>query len=309
MTKSIVVPLDGSPLGATALPVAASLARHVGAEIHLLHVHPQPVALHGAPPYDLRFDVDMERQMGRELQETAAALRAATGLTVTTTLLEGSTEETLLERIAAERPWLVVMSSHGYGGIQRVWHGSVADALVRHAAVPVLIAPRTRDVPPQRPTAMAPPFRSVLLPLDGSALAEEIVEFAAALGEPGHTTFSLLRVVVPTPMFATPEPAPRPVTADDHEIKRLEREALAQFERTAFMLKQRGFFAVPRVVVHSQPAEAILEFAAEHPVDLIALSTHGHGGFSRAILGSVADKVMRDADVAVLLHAADEDES
>ena len=308
MTTSIVVPLDGSPLGATALPIAVSIARRVGTELHLIHVHPQPVALHGAPTYDLRFDVDMERQMGRELQETAAALRATAGLPVTATLLEGSTEEALLERIAAERPWLVVMSSHGYGGIQRVWHGSVADALVRHAAVPVLIAPRAGDVPPQRPTAREPAFRSILLPLDGSALAEEIVEFAAALGEPGHTTFSLLRIVVPTAMFATPEPAPPPVTADDHEIKRLEREALAQFERTAFTLKQHGFFAVPRIVVHSQPAEAILAFAAEHPVDLIALSTHGHGGFARAVLGSVADKVMREANVAVLLHRSARDE-
>ena len=309
MTKSIVVPLDGSPLSATALPVAVSIARRVGAELHLIHVHPQPVILHGGPAYDLRLDVDVERGMGNDLQQTAATLRAETGLQVTATMLEGSTEETLLDRIASECPWLIVMSSHGYGGLQRMWRGSVADALARHAGVPVLVARHVGDVPANGSTIGGPAFRNILLPLDGSALAEDIVEYAAAFGEPGHTTFTLVRVVVPTPMFVTPAPAPPPLTADDHEIKRLEREALAYFERTAFTLKQHGFVAVPRVVVHSQPAEAILAFAAEHPVDLIALSTHGHGGFTRAILGSVADKVMRDADVAVLLHASEEDES
>ena len=308
MTKSIIVPLDGSPLGANALPVAVSLARQVGAEIHLIHVHRQPVLLHGAPAYDLQFDFEMERQMGADLQQTARALRVETGLPITATLFEGSTEETLLERIAAERPWLVVMSSHGYGGLQRMWHGSVVDVLVRHAGVPVLVAPDLGDARPTPRAVTEPAFRNILLPLDGSALAEEIVEFVTELGEPVRTTFTLLRVIVPTPMFAPPTPTPSLIVVDERDIKRLARKALAHFERTAAALKQHGFRAVPEIVVHSQPAAAILRFADEHPTDLIALSTHGHGGFVRAILGSVADKVMREADVPVLLHASVRDE-
>lgn len=308
MTKSIVVPLDGSPLSATALPVAVSIARRVGAELHLIHVHPQPVALHGGPVYDLQFDVDMERRMGDDLRQTAKVLRAETGLPVRATLLEGSAEETLVEHIATQLPWLVVISSHGYGGLQRIWHGSVADALIRHAGVPVLVAPHVGDGRVEGSIVGAPLFRNILLPLDGSADAEDIVAYAAELGEPDHTTFTLLRIVVPTPMNVAPAPAPPSATADDHEIRRLEREALMHFERTAFRLKQRGFVAMPQLLVHSQPAEAILAFAAEHPVDLIALSTHAHGAVARAILGSVADKVMRHANVAVLLHAAEEDQ-
>lgn len=301
MQKSIVVPLDGSPFGATALPMAASLARRVGAEVHLIHVHPQPVVLHGAPANDLQFDVEMEQQMGGELQEAAETLRAETGLPVTATLLEGSTEEALLERITSEHPWLVVMSSHGYGGLRRMWHGSVADALVRHAAVPVLVVPPVTEIPPHGAAVDVPAFQDILLPLDGSAMAEEIVAFAATLAEPGHASFTLLRIVEPTALFVTPEPAPA-MALDDREIKRLEREALAQFARASFTLKSQGFVTLPQVVVRPQPAQAILAFAAEHRTDLIALSTHGYGGFKRAVLGSVADHIMRHANVAVLLR-------
>ena len=308
MTKTIVVPLDGSPQSATALSLAASLAGRAGAELHLIHVHPQPVIAFGGPTYDLQLDADIERRMEVELQQTAEALRAKTGLRVTATLLEGSTEETLVERIVAERPWLVVLRSHGHGGLRRMWSGSVADSLVRHAGAPVLFAPDVGDAPAKDPADGEPEFQHILLPLDGSRVADEIVEYAAELGEPGRTMFTLLRIVVPTLMFAEPAPTPLPLTADTREIKRREREALGQFERTAFRLTLRGFVAEPQVVVHSQPAAAILAFAAEHSVDLIALSTHGHGGVARAILGSVADKVMRDANVAVLLHASKADE-
>lgn len=304
MTKPILVPLDGSPFGAHALPLAASLARRFGAELDLVHVHERPVQLLGAPPNDLQFDVEMEQLMSREHRDSAERLSQETRLRVRATVLEGPVEATLLQHIAASQPLLVVMSSHGRGGVRRVVAGNVADALARYSGVPLLIERDADD----GSTALAAKdafFRSILLPLDGSPLADEIIDYAVRLGEPGRTTFTLLRVVVPISVVATPAPAP-PMPADGIEIERLRREALADFGRIAYALKKQGFTAVPHVVVHSQPAAAILAFVAEHPTDLIAMSTHGHGGFARAVLGSVADKVMRRADVAFLLHAPQE---
>jgi nucleotide-binding universal stress UspA family protein len=244
----------------------------------------------------------MEQLMGRELASLAERLRKETDLPITSTALEGPVAATLLHQIAATRPWLVVMSSHGRGGLRRMVAGNVADVLARQAGVPVLIERRASSAPHAEQPRSEPAFRNILLPLDGSKLADDIVEYATQLGEPGRTTFTLLRVVVPTPMFVAPAPAP-PKPAAGVEIERSRSETLVHFGRVAYTLKQRGFLAVPQVVVHLQPAAAILTFAAEHQTDLIALSTHGRGGLARAILGSVADKVMRGAEVAVLLHA------
>ena len=302
MTKSILVPLDGSPFGAHALPLAASLARHLGAELDLVHVHDRPVQLLGAPPNDLQFDVEMEQLMARELRVSAERLGKETKLRVKATVLEGPVEPTLLHHIAATRPILVVMSSHGRGGVRRIVAGNIADALARHSGVPLLIEREAGDGSAALAVKEAF-FRNILLPLDGSVLADEIIDFAIQLGEPGRTTFTLLRVVAPVSIIATPAPAP-PMPADSIEIERLRKEALADFGRVAYAVKQHGFTAVSHVVINSQPAAAILAFAAEHPTDLIAMSTHGHGGFVRAVLGSVADKVMRRAEVAVLLHSA-----
>ena len=304
MIRSIVVPLDGSPLGAAAIPLAVSIAQRTGAELQLIHVHDRPVQLLGAPASDLRFDVEMEQLMGRELADTAARLRNDTRLPITATIIEGPVVPTLMQHIAASRPWLVVMSSHGRGGLRRAWFGSVADAVARHAGVPVLIEKHAGGAPPptQRSSTEAL-FRNILLPLDGSALAEEVVEYAANLGEPGRTTFTLLRVVVPVPIVVAPAPAP-PMPLDNSESDRQRDEALARFGRVGSTLKQLGFAAVLKVVVHPQPARTILAFAAEHPTDLVALSTHGQGGFVRAIRGSVADHVMRRAEVAVLIHSS-----
>lgn len=299
MTRTILVPLDGSPFGESALPLAVSLAQRHGAALALVHVHDAETIEHaGAPANDLRLDAEMNELMARELADTATRLRQDTQLPITATFLEGLVESTLLERIATTRPWLVVMSSHGRGGLRRMWLGSVADALVRHAEVPVLVV-RTPDASPITRVSTEPAFRNILLPLDGSSMAH-VPELAAELGEPGRTTFTLLRVIIPVPTFPAPGPAAL-MPVDSTGGAREHAEALAQVGRIADILKQRGYLVVQETTVHSHPATAILAFSTEQPIDLIALSTHGHGGFKRAILGSVADQVMRGAEVAVLL--------
>lgn len=306
MTRSILVPLDGSPFGARALPLAVRLARSTGAALELVHIHDRPAQLIGVLALDRRFDVEMEQRMQRELEETADQLRTNTRLPVHATLVEGPVADGLLEYVTETRPWLVVMNSHGRGGLRRMVLGSVADALARRSPVPVLIEHCNSDASPTEPAVSVPSFRHILLPLDGSPLGDDIVAYAMQLGEAGRTTFTLLRVIVPPSMVVEPAPVVPQVIAED--IERREHEALAQFERVAFTLKEQGFHVVPQTVVNAQPAAGILAFAAEHPTDLIALATHGYGGFARATLGSVSDRVMREAEVAVLLHACPHDD-
>lgn len=103
MTKSILVPLDGSPFGTRALPLAVSVARRSGSELQLVHVHDRPVQLQGAPANDLRFDIEMEQLMGRELTDAAERLRNDTHLPITATILEGPVSGHARARAAMKR--------------------------------------------------------------------------------------------------------------------------------------------------------------------------------------------------------------
>jgi nucleotide-binding universal stress UspA family protein len=213
--------------------------------------------------------------------------------------VEGFPAEALAAYATAEGIDMIVMTTHGRGGLSRFWLGSVADALVRQAGTPVLLI-RPDDDGKEEASA-APPLRHILVPSDGSSLSRSVLEPALALGELTGARFTLLRALLPLP------PQPRPwtlaTTAIEPEMLAEERlRALEEMEAVATPLRDRGLAIECAVVTHRNPATAILEFAATNSVDAITLGTRGRSGWARAALGSVADKVMRAATLPVLLY-------
>ena len=298
MYTFILVPLDGSAFGERALPIAVALAQRSGARIELVHAHERNVYPSGAPMYDPKLDDEFTAGMQKSLESLADRLRRKTGLTITTKFVEGRVTHTLREYLASSGADLVVMTTHGYGGLSRAWLGSVADHLVRHSNIPVLLV---------RPGAAAagvsgePLFRRILVPLDGSPVAEAALDHAVMLGTPGATEYLLLEVVVPRPIAAYPYPTN--LTAIDRaDLERRQIDARTYLERVRMEFRSSGFDAKCDVVVHRQVARGILEYAATHGADLIALSTHGGGVMSRLLFGSVADKVLRAAKTPLLLY-------
>lgn len=301
MYTSIVVPLDGSPFGRRALSVALALARRSDAALHLVHVH-EPVVFPGnAPMWDARLDNETRENMRTDLTDVAARITRETSLSVNATFLDGPIVPTMQRYLADLRPGLVVMTTHGRGGLSRMWLGSVADGLVRHVAVPVLLV-RAEAEGANEP--VEPLFRRILVPLDGSATAEEVLDHVVSLATPDATVYTLLTVVVPVPSMPLVE-YPYPDYAglsDGTEIRSRQATALEHLERSAEELRESGASVETRVLVHYQPAQGILDAAEEWHADLIAVSTHGRGGVKRALLGSVADKVMRGATATVLVR-------
>ena len=297
MYSSLLVPLDGSPQSERALPVALALARCSAAEVELVHVHEPPTVPGLAPMYDTRFDVEVRETMRAELEATAERLRQAADVPVRTTFLDGSIAPTLEAHAALRRPELVVMTTHGRGGLSRLWLGSVADALVRHAGVPVLLV-RGEWFPPA--DAADPVFRHVLVPLDGSSHAEAVLDYAVRLGAPSAMTWTLLTVVAPRLITARPYPGTS-TPADHDDLDERRHEAQTYLDRIATELRRAGTAVTTRVAVHLQVAPGILEAAAAERADLVALATHGRGAIPRLVLGSVANKVVRGAETSVLV--------
>lgn len=293
MYRSILVPLDGSLASEQALPYAESIARRSGAALQLVHVH-QPVLQGGGTLYIGPDEMwrDEEKQY---LVAVAERLTRAGMEKVSAHVLDGWPPEMLQRQALESGSDLVVMTTHGRGPVSRFWLGSVADQLVHRLPMPLLLV-RTQEE--GSAPAGEPVMRKMLVALDGSPMAEQILPTASALAKAMGASITLLRVVPPEVSHS----AAKKREADAALADKLRSEAQFYFTRINASLRDQGIATQTRIVTHVHPAMAILEEAATGQYDLIALETHGRIGLPRLFLGSVADKVVRGATVPVLVH-------
>jgi nucleotide-binding universal stress UspA family protein len=296
MFRTILVPLDGSPLAEEALPWALSIARRAGAKLdlvrgHALYALKEPAATWG--PYDPVYEAECQHLEQLYLSSTARWLSAVTPVPITTTLVRdvpGLDAEGILERVREATPDLIVLTTHGRGSVGRFFLGSVADELIRQSGVPVLVL-HTQE---ERAELLPEPLvETVLVPLDGSALAEQVLAPAAELARLLEARCMLLRVVEP-PAEWTGD-ARGPAAAQ-------EADARLYLDRLAGPLREQGVRVQTRVVVARHAAEIIQEQARTCGHVLIALATHGRGGARRMLLGSVADSLVRGTSCPVLVY-------
>ena len=298
---SIIVPLDGSAIAEGAIRFALTIAGRTGtrARVELVHVHDEGVFVANAPMMDSRWDDDRAGEMGGAVRAVAERLTRETGLAVTAVTLRGTAAAALLEHAADRAADLIVMTTHGRSGFSRAWFGSVAERVIHASTIPVLVV---RVGEHERADVAEPLFRHVLLPIDREQSGAEAMQRALAVGTPGRTAYTLLTVVSPLPVLPPPYPTAG-VFVGGGDLARSVAEASALLERIAAPAQAGGAAVDIRVATHDRAAPAILE-VAESGADLIVLPTHPRSAFSRALLGSVVDKVMRGARVPVLLFRA-----
>ncbi|HEU4697853.1 MAG TPA: universal stress protein [Gemmatimonadales bacterium] len=300
MYRSILLPLDGSALAERAIPLAAGLAAASGALLHVVVVHKWLASWSPVNPFALTLDeIDAQARREKEayLQRVADDIAQHYDLTVRPAMPEGFTVEQLAQYVRANGVDLVVMTTHGRGGFSRHWFGSVADRLLRTLTVPVLLC---RAGPAGAPEP-AVPFRRILVSLDGSTLAETALAAAEPLARmAGDGRLHLCMVVEPAHLFLPAVAVSGGLLEELGEAERRE-YAAAYLQLLALRLARRSVTAETSVVAGDDPAAAILEMAERVGADLIALATRGRGGAARAVFGSVADKVMRTAQVPVLV--------
>ena len=287
---TILVPLDGSPLAEQGLAFAEQLATALPAKLRLALVH-EPAAFSTGPV--ARTQLALRRAEKEYLVRVRDRLKAAGIANVTAVILKGDPREELT-RYADERdPDLVVIASHGRGGLARAWFGSVAEHLVRHVAAPVLI------VHARESAASVGALQRIMVALDGSKGAELVLEAATGLARSFGATLLLRRVVQPVPLPADPI-LPVTIAYDTGLTQQLVEGADEYLTRVAERLGGTGIGLQRRSLVGHGVATTLIEAAREEQADLIVMATRGRSGLGR--LGSVADKVMRGAPCPVLLY-------
>ncbi|MEJ2502510.1 MAG: universal stress protein [Gemmatimonadota bacterium] len=311
MYGDVMVPLDGSTFSEHALPLAAAIARRAGATLHLALVH-TPLSVEAPDAVPFRLLTEWEGQ-NREREATYLARRAKevedAGVPVRSHLRDGDVGEELTA--LAREADLVVLASHGRGGIERAWLGSVADELIRHIRPPVLVVRPSQDEA-QLASLDAPAtgleseldldpahrIRHIMAATGGSEAAEAAVDHAIQLARLCDARVTLLGVADVPGGLSSPY-IPHAALMD----RAMTQNRQAESHRQLRILANR-YDDVPiaaRVWRAFHPARGILDAIAQLEPDLVVVGTHRRTVLGRAVLGSVADKVVRASPVPVLV--------
>jgi nucleotide-binding universal stress UspA family protein len=296
--QSILVPLDGSPLAEQAIPFALAIAERAHSKVRFVLVHQihQPLVLMEPAHLYTRIELELQQADRDYLRGLVSQFRERMGRTLSSTMLKGPAALTLAEYVQDVGVDLIVMTTHGRGGVRRAWLGSVADQLIRSSEIPIVLVRAGQP----NPTASPLSFGEILVPLDGSPLAEAVLEPAAALARLWGAKVSLVQIVQPV-LLAT-DPALLFPSDYDEQLTAIRRDAAQDYLRDiAERLREQGIEATGVAVLGGATADTILDLARSERVALVALATHGRGGVRRLALGSVADKLVRAADVPVLV--------
>lgn len=305
MFQHILVPLDGSSRAEEALPVAARIARVTGGSITLLQVVNQPMDFSaGLAPVPLMTAQVIESEMAEasDYLHSLCASPIVAGITTNTQVSFGLPAQHILAAADANESDLIVLCSHGRSGFTRWALGSVAHTLVHQSTVPVLVL-RQGEALASLTQPVAGPL-SVLVPLDGSALAEAALDPAMALtlalAAPMRGTLHLTQVVKPV-SSSTEEGF---TSEFNTEACRVAGSYLAEVAESVQAVSNHTLTLTTSVEIGTDVANTLLSLA-EHGdgdvYDLIVISSHGRGGLERWVMGSVTERLLTTTKLPILI--------
>jgi nucleotide-binding universal stress UspA family protein len=278
MFSQILVPLDGAAESKVVLPLARSLAGEPVAKITLLRVVPQPLSLSERAVFN--EDSELLRRAADEL--------SSGGIQVESAIRQGQVVDEILQQRRDQAADLIVMPTHGRAGLARAVLGSITERVLAESGVPLLlVGPGSRRVTH---------LRRLLVPIDGSPGAAIALGTAMGLVKTSGAAMSLLQVAVPIPAYVYGTRYVDP----DWNVEALA-SARSYVEAMAKRLQRAHILADGEARLAPHVAETIVETADQVEADLIVMSTHALRGPARALLGSVADAVVRSAHCPVLL--------
>lgn len=300
MYSKILVPLDGSQLSEGILPYARSLAKAFKLPIDLLHViDPETIEASSSPKsgrYFFAAEAEINKSRTDYLEATVRSFFPS--LTVHSSVETGNPAEVIVDRAKAHPDTLIAMSTHGRSGVQRWVIGSVADKVLHACSNPLMLV-RTSD---EGKSSGDSALKTVIVPLDGSPLAELVLPHVAMLAKEMKLQVVLLRVYfIPTEGYVGEGYMP------DIEplMDAMKTEAKEYLEEKARGLKAQGVDKISFELPEGNAASKIIDIARDTPENLVAMTTHGRSGFGRWVLGSVTDRVVRHCgDPVFIIRAA-----
>jgi nucleotide-binding universal stress UspA family protein len=282
MSKTYIVPVDGSALSETALPWARRLAELNAAKIVLLRTVPAPFTMFAGPePIMPAHELDasgFKKQVAEYLERKVDEFPKGTAHFEQT---EGEPADAILELSESDGVEAILMASHGRGGLGRWLLGSVATKVVRGSEVPVFVVNAHTNVAPT-PTA-----RRILVPLDGSELSEKAVPKALELAEKLDSDVVLYRSILPGGLESMS--MEQAIAAGKEVVENYLAEVADRYPDAR----------IETIATFDQPAQGIVK--QSESCDLIVMGSHGRSGVRRWMLGSVSERIIQEAYRPVML--------
>jgi nucleotide-binding universal stress UspA family protein len=295
MFKQLLVPLDGSHMAEAALPVAEGLARKFHAKVTLFHVveTKAPKEIHG----ERHFSTPQE---ALTCLQQVAQQTLSTELQVETRVQPDSSGQVAQEIAQAARELkadLIVMCTHGRGGVKHMLFGSIAQQVLSSAVIPVLLVPPLDDEP-RRPFSC----HKLLVPLDGNSDHELGLHTATQLAETCKSEIHILLIV------RTPETLKKKSKASAKWLPNAwkflmelrERAAQKYLDDQMDAMKDKGLI-MRSEVRRGDPALVVLQVSKEKHIDMIVLGTHGTHGAAAFWSESVTPKISHRTHIPMLL--------
>jgi len=297
MYTRMLIPLDGSNLAEQVLPYARFLAKELTIPVDLMEiVDPEGFNLLANTAHRVTFDrLLTERRESCEAYLGGVA-RSFSGANVECHALYGKPEEVIVEKAAEDKNTLIIMATHGRTGIQRWMLGSVAEKVLIGASNNLLLVRAAG----QGNSDGEARLKTVVIPLDGSPLAEQVLPQAIELASKMKLKVIFVRAYALPVALASDEYA----AYIEELVNRAEDEARDYIAEKVQEFKDKGVVDVESVVSFGYGAEEIITLARKTPDNVVAMCTHGRTGIGKWVLGSVTDKVVRDSGDPVLIIRA-----
>jgi nucleotide-binding universal stress UspA family protein len=289
------------------------LAKGLGSRVELLRaVEPVPEGLsdvsHGV--YTHQIEDNLRSSAQDYLRDLSDSL-SNNDIPTTTTVRIGDPSDSIASEAAREPDTLVAMTTHGRSGIGRWLLGSVTDRVLHTTTNPLLmVRAYDQEHPPE-----AVKFETIIVPLDGSSLAEQVLPHAEALAKSLRLKVLLVRAVSSLGehhQYLEHYQVDSSATVYSGMYEEFAREADARameyLHRVKEQLTRHRVFSVEERLLRGHAADSITELAQEVPHSLVAMTTHGRSGIGRWLLGSVTDRVVRRSRDLVLVVRATEPE-
>jgi len=297
MYSKILVPLDGSKTAEKVLPYARYLADKFKVPVELLAVVDiAEVASHMASEKARFLDTIIDDAVRRLTSYLGSVATTFADTDVRCSVEKGKAEDTIIEEAATDKAMLITMATHGRSGLNRFLLGSVAEKVLRGMANPLLLIRATEEAKSEGEAML----KSIIVPLDGSELAEGVLPLAAGMAKKLDLEVELFRTYhIPYNVYGGDEGF---YAGNYEELLAGVRDEAAQYlDKKAADLKNLGVAKVTCVTKEGLAADEIILLGQKTPDNLIAMSSHGRSGVKRWVLGSVAEAVVRHCGDPVLI--------
>ena len=281
MYSEILVPLDGSHLSEQVLPYVRMLAGSFKLPVHLFQSY-GPVSEELADPLHGRYldavsesyrndATDYLHGIGKTMEEIGVEVRCS--------VREGRPAHLIVDEAEKNPGTLIAMSTHGRSGVSRWLLGSITNKVLHATNAPLLVVRASEEDNAAPPSELT----SIIVPLDGSTLAEESLPHVIGLARNMNLKVILVRV-----------------ESDGEEVNNNYLHAIQD------RLSDEGVGSVEKRVLHGHPAVNIVDLAHDTAKSLVTMTTHGHSGIGRWVLGSVTDRVVRySGDPVLVIRSSD----